>query len=233
MEKRGKRVGTLKSNLCWFGLMLRTLLVGSLPGAAQILDHEQEQAIAQAPLGLKTKIIKQVATHAKTSLSEWTFVSFQREEYPFQGRVAYLCKLMGKHTHNIQGILVDANGRELDENRVEVDEQVAYFTRFGRLDLRLADQIAFAREDQSVEVVLWLKTPPYTPPDPPGHDHLTQAQREAFQKEAFEKRATFIEKVVTPVRERLAAWNIPSRADTLSPVIYVTLGVTLIYIQRK
>lgn len=209
--------------LSW-ALAMALCIAGVISAAAQIVSREQESAIAKAPPQLKSAALRDVAAHIGAPLGQLEIVSFQPEEFPAQQRDAFLFKVMDRRTHQIHGVLVTADGRELDQRRVETDERSAWFARFGRLDARLAELLANVREDEPVDVVFWLKTPAFEPAVIPAHSvAIDRVRIEAIQKEAFDLRTRFIQAVVTPVRERLESLGFQAKADGLSPAIYAVV----------
>ena len=91
-----------------------------------------------------------------------------KAEYPIQGKSVYEFKVIDNRNGAIYGITLDENGQELDSAKLALDEQAAYAARYGKLEPALAELLTGLSGNEPIEVIIWLKEPPYVSPERPA-----------------------------------------------------------------
>lgn len=146
--------------------------------------------------------------------------------YPLQGQSGAAFKIENTVNGALYGVMLDTSGRELDPEQLARAEQAAYRARYGRLHPDLAARLAGAPADKPIDIIVWLKEPPYRGParHVPGSTDLESKQAaDAHFAVVDAQRATAVEQVATPVADRLRGLGYAVETDTTAPVLFASL----------
>jgi len=168
--------------------------------------------------------VQRVAEREGVPAEDLQLVNATTTEFRLLGKTVSAFKFLDKRTGHIYGLALDKEGREVDVEQMQAEERAAYAARYGRLDPALAERLALAPADESIEVFIWLKEPPYEgPPRPDPKRPMSQTEIEAFLKQVDGQRAARVEKVVAPVADRLRSLGRQVITFRHSPLLYVRL----------
>jgi len=199
-------------------------LFGSATAIAQVATAAQVEQIKRLPSAPRTAALRWEIAHSHVAPTEAEIVSGLRQDYPTLGQSAILFKILNKRTQQIDTVLIDQNGRELNEEQMELQERSAYFSRYGRMEKQLAGRVAVARGNELIDVVIWLKASGYVQPDPVAPE-LARDPRivELLHDQAAQQRARFIRIVAGPIQLRLHTQGYQSVADPLAPIVHTRI----------
>lgn len=168
---------------------------------------------------------KVVARRIGASPSDLKTISAVRARYPISSETVDTFKVQDRRTGEIHLVALD-DDREVNIDRLEAEEELAYTARFGRLDRDLARTIARLPESATVGVAIWLEQPPFERPERPAPDSLsTEEEINAFLQRAGDQRASFVSGLTAPIMVRIREMGYEAQAETYSPLVTSVLRV--------
>jgi hypothetical protein len=184
--------------------------------ANRSLESERALAVLAQRLGVAPK--------------QLSLLGATQANFPLAGRAAECFKVLDEASGQIHQVAFDERGREVDVLSLEVEEQTAHDTRYGKFDPRLADAVALVGADQALKVAIWLKEPAVDAFErlSPEEGEILLADDDTatayFEGMDF-ARASLVAEVVTPLRTLLDSEGIAHLADTYAPVLHLSLDV--------
>lgn len=200
-----------------FALLVSTAGLGVLAALSRV-------STAQTPENLRSVALQRAAQRG-APLRELTVVNSVTSNYRLQGKTVFDYKVMNNRTGAIYSITLDGSGREVNSAQLQASEQAAHVAKYGRLEPALAERLASASTTQPVEVIIWLKEPSYNGPKRPApkDNRRTPSEVAASFKQVDAQRAAAVERVVTPVANRLRTRGYNVKTDQYAPALYASL----------
>lgn len=204
--------------------VLSMALTGSVGATAQADEATQPEAFNVQVLQLAAQRSGSPANALEVSYSVTA-------RYPLTGVTAFSYKVTNMQTGDIYGVTLDTFGAEVNAEDLLAAEEAAQADKLGKIDPRLASEMAGHGPDAVYNVAIWLKTPEYqgvTRPEIAATGRMSQEAVEASLESADAARASFVAPIVTPVVSQLAAMGYTAAGDTFSPIVFTTLPATAI-----
>lgn len=175
---------------------------------------------------LPTLARQRLAKKTRQSVSNFTLLNSTEVNYQLQREKIHESKFMDKEGV-IHIISLNQRGQEVNSEQLQANEEVAYTTRYGKVDSKLAQKLAVTPANKPISVILWLKEPLSTSssqlPDSYSGDFLPDSQVQEFFNQVDANRAAEVQSIVTPVANRLRNLNRNVTTDRFAPVVYATL----------
>jgi hypothetical protein len=203
------------------------------PGGLPPQGGQGQSPSQQVPPDAKNAAVKRVSQRDGIGADQLDLVSATKLTLPLQGVTGFQFKFVDTNSHDVHGVTLDANGNEVDLDKLLANEEQARAAKYGKLDPGLVDRLKTAGADEKVDVIVILRSSGYEPParpegkpapegDKAAHDKANDEAEAALQN-AREKGAAHAKSLADPVLSRIRALDPGASADAIVPQIYASL----------
>jgi subtilisin family serine protease len=202
------------------GLILAASLVGGCADLSKD-DRGLDQPAAAA--------VDLLGKHEELKGQTLSVVAATSARYVHSGRQVYAFKVSDSRG-DIHSIALDDQYRVVDEGAIAADERSARWRSLGAFDTAVAERIKTAGSEP-IAVFLWLTdtTEPSRERPSPRGEGLAPAHVDEVYAAADRRRAAAVERLVTPVLDRVRAYDGDAHADSSSPVIAARLDAEALH----
>lgn len=225
-------------------LILTMCLITSGFALAQKSDKQTDKD------NLSNVALKLVANHNNLSIDDLEIVNSIKAEYPLQGKIVFHYKIADKN--RLYGIALDENGKEIDSEKLFVDEQNVYIARYGKLEPALVELLKNSSVEKPINIIIWMKEKkdridegridiidnsinnsinnPINYSDLKDNNSLEKnsleksQEIEEFYKNIDKRREIDVENIITPLADKLKKNGYRVITDNSAPVIFTSLA---------
>ena len=133
-------------------------------------------------------------------------------------------KIADRESAEVYAIALDRNGKEVSMDDLRQREREIYLSRYGKLEVDLANTIAAVPPYQPIRVNIWLNRVGEVRLERPSSDkEISQEEVNRIYAQLDQQRAEIARATNGPFVERLALMRIEATANELAPVVYAAI----------
>jgi len=149
--------------------------------------------------------------------------------YPRLGTASFAVKVLDAEAGVVHSVSLDPSGQPVEASRLVAGERAARRAQEGALEPALGERLARSPADDAVDVIIWLKEPPSSAPSPrrepaaDGRAPTPPGEVRAAQTATSARRAAAVQRLATPVVDRLSQLGLSVNRVWAAPALYARL----------
>lgn len=225
-----------------FLLVTVTLLCGSIPIAYAQDDPNLDERIllplvttggpgdTGATPNLETLALQDVAARTGVPVADLQIVASAAATYSLTGATAVNFKIESTVDGADYSVTLTPTGAVVDAEELASAEAAANYAQYGRVDPDLAAFLASNPAEQAVNVIVWVDTPTYEPPERVAPD-LAETEAASVEEQVDAQLAVadaqwmaFVSSATAATASQLASMGLSVDADPFVPVVRTVMS---------